>query len=288
MPEIRRRGGFSDRNNIKPINKTIQFYDFDQDTRIKIHNAVSKLLSTCYHLFIYSSSAKLFIAEYCCEHLFNISITSRECNYDNVIYLIKETIEGNTYDDVLDVIEFICTDLLDAVLEKTEKTFFKNDYQFKETINHLFENEYVGYRFVNDIILPITNKDEINAIENASSSPYQGVNQSIIKASSYLSSKNKDYENSIKESITAVESLCSIITGNEKGTLGQLINEVEKTKHIHPALKEAISKLYGFASDVPGIRHGGEEPADNIRFEDAKLVLLICSSLINYFIETII
>ena len=288
MPEIRRRGGFSDRNNIKPINKTMQFYDFDQDTRIKIHNAISRLLNICYDLFSYDFRAEEFISEYCCENLFNISITSSKCSYDYVIRLIQETIENNTYGDVLDVVEFICTDLLDAVLNKTEKTYFKKEYQFKKIMNHLFETEYVGYRFVNDIILPVTNNDEIDSIESASQSPYLSVNQSIIKASSYLSEKNKDYENSIKESITALETLCSIITKNEKGTLGQLIDEIEKTKHIHPALKDAISKLYGFASDAPGIRHGGTESNADIRFEDAKLVLLICSSLINYFIETII
>lgn len=66
--------------------------------------------------------------------------------------------------------------------------------------------------------------------------------------------ENKDYKNSIKESLTAVKTLCSIITEENKGTLGTTINLVTKEKNIHPALKEAISKLYGFAPDEPEIR----------------------------------
>ena len=154
-------------------------------------------------------------------------------------------------------------------------------------MNSCFEEEYVGYRFVNNSIVPITSKQEISSITHALSTPYDRVNQSIAKANLYLSNKSHDYENSIKESVTAIETLCSIVTGKEKATMGQMLNELEKTKQIHSALKEVINKLYGFASDVPGVRHGAEKESMPIGFSEAKFVLVTSSALINYVIETI-
>jgi len=46
-------------------------------------------------------------------------------------------------------------------------------------------------------------------------------------------------------------------------------------------LKEAFSKLYGYASDEGGIRHAMlEEPT--LSAADAKFFLLSCTSFINY------
>ena len=36
MPKVSKRGGFSDRNKIKPVNAEIQLKDFDKRTRIQL------------------------------------------------------------------------------------------------------------------------------------------------------------------------------------------------------------------------------------------------------------
>lgn len=285
MAEIRRRGGFADRNNLKSINKEIQFNIIYPDTRMVIWNKISKMIETMRHAYQFESYADRLIAEYCCENLFNISRTSSECNYHHVLYLIKDTIDNNEYGDVLDVIEFVCNDLEHYVFKTRQNNNYKR-YDFASEMNSCLEEEYVGYRFVNNEIIPITNTEEASSITKALSSPYERVNQSIAKANSYLSNKSRDYENSIKESITAVETLCSILTGKEKATMGQMLNELDKAKQIHPALKEAINKLYGFASDTPGVRHGVEKESMSIDFAEAKFVLVTCSAIINYVIET--
>lgn len=41
---VRRRGGFSDRNNIHPISKEMQFLEFDERTRIKLKNLSLKII----------------------------------------------------------------------------------------------------------------------------------------------------------------------------------------------------------------------------------------------------
>jgi hypothetical protein len=93
--------------------------------------------------------------------------------------------------------------------------------------------------------------------------------------------ESPDYRNSIKESISAVESLAAGIAGAEKGTLGQLIMKLEVGIGLHPALKAAFSNLYGYTSDEGGIRHALMENV-TIRFDDAKFFLVVCSAFINY------
>jgi hypothetical protein len=67
--------------------------------------------------------------------------------------------------------------------------------------------------------------------------------------------KTPDFRNSIKESISAVEALCIVITDDSKTTLGQALTIIEKVHKIHPALKKSFTSLYGFTSDSSGIRH---------------------------------
>jgi len=93
--------------------------------------------------------------------------------------------------------------------------------------------------------------------------------------------KSPDYRNSIKESILAVESLCQLITGNTKVTLGQALKDIENKVIIHSALKKSFSNLYGYTNDADGIRHALLDES-NLNFEDAKFMLVSCSAFINY------
>ena len=97
--------------------------------------------------------------------------------------------------------------------------------------------------------------------------------------------KKPDYENSIKESITAVETMCRIIlpvSAKEK-TLGEMLKVLDKNGiTIHPALKNAFSILFGYTSDANGIRHAGNIGGPSSTFEEAKFMLVACCTFINY------
>ena len=51
---------------------------------------------------------------------------------------------------------------------------------------------------------------------------------------------------------------------------------------IHPALKGAFSKLYGYTSDASGVRHAGELGGKDSTFEEAKFMLVSCCAFVNY------
>jgi hypothetical protein len=92
--------------------------------------------------------------------------------------------------------------------------------------------------------------------------------------------KNPDYRNSIKESISAIESLVENTLG-QKGTLGELIKKLDSEITLHPALQKAFSSLYGYTSNEAGIRHAMMDSKE-IFFEDAKFFLVICSAFANF------
>ena len=100
--------------------------------------------------------------------------------------------------------------------------------------------------------------------------------------------ETKDYPNTIKESISAVEAAVNIVNGTEGKTLGDALKQLDKKKKLPETLKIAFNKLYGYTCDrETGIRHAlindAKCPPD---FADAKFMLVACSAFINYLMQS--
>lgn len=160
---------------------------------------------------------------------------------------------------------------------------------FRRRCNAVMEEEKSGCRFVSGEIVEITSQDEIAAIEDGQSlsGRFGVVSDNLTAALLLLSDKREpDYRNSIKESISAVEGMCSILANQTKADLGTALKVLEKQKPMHGALKSAFLSLYGFTSDAGGIRHALLGDA-NLTFADAKFMLVACSAFVNYLKEFI-
>lgn len=169
---------------------------------------------------------------------------------------------------------------------------FSSDYhvKFAETCNAFFKKEFSAYRFIDGKLVEINSKEEVIEVENAikNSDKFHSVNTHLKTALSLLSDrKNPDYRNSIKESISAVESLSKIITSNNKTTLGQALKEIERKHNIPSSLKSAFSSLYGYTSDEGGIRHSLLESNVVVDIDEARFMLIACSAFVNYLINKI-
>ena len=152
--------------------------------------------------------------------------------------------------------------------------------------NKILEEEVSGYRIINGLVAPIISENELQSITEATQTPYDAVNTHINKALSlFANRKIPDYENSIKESISAVEALCKTIVDDEKDSLGKALKKLE-SKGIpqHTAFRNALDSLYGYTSDEGGIRHAGVD-FKNAPAEDARFMLITCSAFANYLIE---
>jgi hypothetical protein len=191
-------------------------------------------------------------------------------------YMAISEIRGKFFNfkwyEVYDFIEFVANqDIFNSEL-------------FMRYCNTIMEREVSGYRFIANTITPVTDQSEINEIEEALHG-VQALEPVFIHLKSALDKfsdrQSPDYRNSIKESISAVEAFCNIITGKEKATLGEALKKFNGKISLHPALQDAFSKLYGYTSNADGIRHALLEET-KLDSEDAKFMLVACSAFINY------
>ncbi len=281
---VRRRGGFSDRNKIREENTEMQVTKFDERTRISFSNLVSDLCSVVFKQeFSYHNNRSqnfmktILRVVYVKEFSYDIDIDP-----DDFFKIIHGTIEKDIYDSVLTLLETI----IQALMKLTTHTS-----ELVQYVNEVFEKEYVGYRFVNGTIVAITDETEISSINKASNNPYEFVRDHLHKSILLLSDRNDpDYENSIKESISAVEAICEKITGTtgKQATLGKMLKQIENNGVvIHPSMKKAFESLYGYTSDANGIRHAGNIGGPYSTFEEAEFMLVSCSAFINYIISAV-
>lgn len=150
-------------------------------------------------------------------------------------------------------------------------------------VNRTLETHNSAYRFVDEQIVEITSAEEIVAVESALASTQGPARDHIDAALKMLSDKeDRDYRNSVKESISAVEATVREITGSSSITLGAGLKEIV---NCHPALLQGFQKIYGYTSDESGIRHSLTDQAETTHAE-AKFMLVACSAIISYLIDS--
>ena len=138
---------------------------------------------------------------------------------DAVFKMINTTIQEDDYDDVLTLIEAVIQ-YWDSYLKEQRRYQTGSIY---EVANTIFQREFIGYRFIDKQITPISDDFEVKEIKQALESPYRSVYDHLSKANKLIADRSKpDYENSIKESISAVEAVCEVLTGitGKEATLG--------------------------------------------------------------------
>ena len=285
---IKVRGGFSERNEIVQFSDAIQLTEFNDFSRVALCNCIYDFLydtfTIRYHssCALFSESPSSFEVSFCKDMIRNIFHEYDENHYfgnyswKNIYSSVKEVITVAPYNEVLDIIEYVCN-----LLE--QQSGIGTVYQ---SFNDIFEQERIGYRFVSKQIVPITDKIETHEIEQACRIPFNGARTQLQKALGLLSDReHPDYKNCVKESISAVESICKIIVGDDSATLGAALKRLkEHGLEIHPSLKEGISKLYGYTCDQGGVRHSEGRTESTVTFEEAKFMMVTCSAVVNYLV----
>ena len=261
---------FSQRKGLKPIKKAFQIDSMDDDLRNKLWNIVSehlqlgRLLQTPFwreNPEVSGTIKKLW------HNYFKKPLDTIPDYGNSIAQAIRSYFFGCKWNEVYDFIEFITNEF--------------PRYEDLGEYNVVLEQEVSGYRLINGQFSEITTEEEIQEIEEAINKN-SSATEHLKTALKFLSDrKSPDYRNSIKESISAVEAACRLLAENEKATLGDALKQVSEKYPIHPALKEAFSKIYGYTNDTDGIRHAMmNEPT--VKFEDAKFMLVSCSAFVNY------
>lgn len=279
--EIHVKGGFSERKGIKHFSDIVQTKDLNERTRNKLYTASKEIFD-----LINKNPNKYgdYFVEYVYEELF--SLTKRDIpnyfgyEYSKIFEIIYGIFQKENYIEVFTFIEGIINAY--TYIDNISHSRFNCRKYYIQLVSAIFNTENVNYRIIGGKVTDIVNEEQIKCLEKTLNNPYNVVSEHYAKAIEQLYSV-KDFDNSIKESISSVEAMCQIITKNGKATLGDAL-KLLKNK-IHPAMESAFQKLYGYTSDANGIRHSNGLGEGNSTFEEAKYMLISCSAFVNYLKE---
>jgi hypothetical protein len=268
---------FSDRLGITQVPTELQVEEMSNELRNSLWNV---LVST-----IQGNWSKCLCLLYCDYLRQPIDDLNLNLIFPEDIYRMKfrQIFMDSSWYEVYNIVEFILQNTQRLGLSGFKKTIFERD------LNYVLERELSGYRVIQDEIVKIIDEQEVESIRQAASLEpslkLDGVRQHINNSLHLLGKKpNPDYPNSIKESISAVESACKLITGDKSGGLDRALKELSKQASLHGSLRKGFSCLYGYASDENGIRHAILDEVD-IGFAEAKYMLVTCSAFINFVVE---
>lgn len=222
------------------------------------------------------------------KHLWTFFLNNREGEFQEgrsyhivtTAYIEEKSVE---WFKKLDLIEFTVKYLY--VYSQNNNRYYAAYNVFVKQLNQEFERLNFAYRIINNEIVEVSSEEEIITIENVLQSKQKNVRVHLNKALElYAKRPTGDYQNSIKESISAVEAFCREKTGED--TLGKALNKLESSGVIIPKLlKLAFDKLYAYTNQPDtGIRHAlmDNEGTYTPTTDEALFMLVSCSSFINY------
>jgi hypothetical protein len=273
---------FSERFGLKKVRSSLQIDSIDEELLNTLWNV--------FDLFFLSSSrnedyistkykdANPFFKELW-FNFFKFPLDSIPDEFHHTVEFIRNKIyETFEWYEVYDFIEFAAN----SNFAKDKKI----QHRFIEHCNGLLKREVSAVRFLDNKLVKINSEEEIQEIESALISSrdnkLKGVHIHLKNALEKLSDrKSPDYRNSIKESISAIESICIVMADSKKIELGKALKLIKDKIGLHPALEQGFIRIYGYTSDSDGIRHALMDE-DNLDFEDAKYMLVSSSAFINY------
>jgi len=269
---------FSQRLGLRSIRTELQLGAMDSDLRVALWNDFFGVyLESAPNLLRDDPDRDLFRsiwARFLGQHLDDLppyAITFRDW--------MRAWFDSIEWHRIYALVEFVCT---------TDQSERRDMFRYRCLAS--MKMHASGYRFVGDRIVPITDDIELSEIElglrGTEEAQLAGANTHLDAALGLLSDRlAPDYRNSIKESISAVESLVKIIAGDDNLTAGQALSRIgaKRILELNPVLRQALEKLYAYTNDEQGIRHALlDEPG--VDFPEAKFMLVVASAAVNLLI----
>ena len=270
---------FSERQGFKKPREILQTDSMDDGLRNPLWNVfMDRCLNASDSDFLYHGGKGLF--RNFCSTLWHDHLKLRVDGIPDTVVRTIEQIRHHFFAcdwyEVYDFVEFVAN-----------RPIWTSAQNAIQDFNKVLTDELSAYRFVAGKLAPISSEQEKLAIEGAisqTSNSYSTTSAHLRQAIDLLARRpTPDYRNSIKESISAVEALCAIVTGDPKATLGQALKTFDTQAKLHGGLRSAFEKLYGYTSDANGIRHALMEES-NLEQEDAVFMLVACSAFVSYLI----
>lgn len=268
---------FSERYGYRLVRDSLQYEQLDEETRNRLWNVIRTYVpsgvTVDWDIHPRFSPEAFDWAVMVWDKYFKKPIDTIPTYYDEFLEEIRRIVLDNN-----PLFWFRTLDILEILMHFWRKRGSEMYTGLIEAVDRVLIEEKVAHRVVEGLFVPITDEAELRSIEEAIEESSDPVTIHLNKSLRLLCDRQTpDYENSIKESISAVEAIVRITQGN-KGTLGKLIDSLG----LHPHLAEAFKKLYHYTSDEEGIRHSFFSGDQKVDFDEAKLMLVLCSAFVNY------
>jgi hypothetical protein len=278
---------FSERIGAVSARKSIQLSSMDDALKNSLWNEIY----TFYTGNIMESPPWKQVASAVAKNVHKIPIDSIGATSSQALAWFRKAFLEGPWHQAYEIIEFLYLSELESASVMAEIVGDIGGHRhriasLKSNLNLVLERELSGYRLIGNILTPISSSIETDSIDNAifdlEAASQGGARQHLLTALELLGKKPiPDYRNSIKESISSIESLVNRIAGTSGNGVSHALELISAKVPIHGALKNSLKSLYGYASDESGIRHSLLEHA-NIGYEEAVFMLVACSAFASF------
>lgn len=224
-------------------------------------------------------------------------VNSWNIEWDLIVYLrlnsepdperpfIYDFLENCEWYHFYDFVEFIAIKLKEVESDSTNEKY--GFLAYRNAVNDHFSNTHVVWR-MNEYgrLKKESTKvldDKLQAIENQLTDEFEPAREHYKKAERYSNERPLDPENSIKEIVSAIESVGRVIYPRAT-TLGDVVKELRTSKLIPQRLITVVEKFYAYASDEPAVRHGAPV-GSRVLLDDAEFAMHLGAALIQYLIS---
>ncbi|MCV6575539.1 MAG: hypothetical protein OIF58_07370 [Cohaesibacter sp.] len=192
-------------------------------------------------------------------------------NVDKIQQAVQHVTQTSKIGELFDLVEFFARH---AVCSQ----------ELKVELANAFVQARAAYRLVDGQIIAIGSAEQAAAFERALEDAQGESAARSHLLSAGLALRNGDWAGSVRDSIHSVEAMARRLAPKEKG-LGAALKGLEEKGHLHGSLKQALGKLYGYASDEEGVRHAlvfNEEAS--VDEADALFMLGACAAFVSYLV----
>ena len=269
---------FSQRHGHSPSALPYQQNSLNEQTRIELWNFLSAFVwSRNTHATVIQSRTALqeeLILEELWGHFFKWDMDNLPRGslraFSHAIHEIKQAFLQMEWWKVYDFLEFLAL----------EVGCFSFPQHFPESINLVLSENNADHRFMGIKIAPFVSHEQMEAIQIAQGQGPGSVGEHLQQSLELLSDRQApDYRNSIQESLSAVGSAVTILTGEKNGTLGNLL---KKIPDLNPSLSGVFRQIYSYADGPVGIHPGLKDDSVEVTKDDAQFMLVACSALTSY------
>lgn len=177
----------------------------------------------------------------------------------------------------------------DLVYEAIESEYpgRRSGSEYETTVNRVLARNGIAYEMRDGKFQPFDPEGDALGLELQN--PVQGgqfatVREQFQRALDAVSGINPDARTAIREATNALEAFGRIRTGKPSASFGDVVPPLLGGTPSRKALGASLKTLYGYASQVPGARHGNHVK-ENITLAEARFTVRVCGAALALLLE---